>query len=83
MKQLTEHPHTPLTPYGIFDVGGVSGCLAQRGNPNAQAEFAQRMSIIWQKYDCHPLKAMLSPLVQLPIFIGFFSALRSLSAAKV
>eukprot|EP00884_Botryococcus_braunii_P009438 jgi/Botrbrau1/18496/Bobra.0072s0075.1 len=56
---------------------------AARGNPNAQQEFAVRMNAVWAKYDCHPLKSMISPLVQAPIFIGFFSALRSFSTAKV
>jgi hypothetical protein len=59
------------------------GLGLQRGNPNARLEFATRAEAIWSKYDCHPVKSLISPLVQAPIFIGFFSALRSFSAAQV
>ena len=46
-------------------------------------EYQQRLGNLWQKYDCNPFKSMFGILAQAPLFIGFFSALRALSAAKV
>lgn len=46
-------------------------------------EYQQRLGNLWVKYDCNPFKSMLGILAQAPLFIGFFSALRALSAAKV
>jgi len=57
--------------------------ILQRGNPNATMEYQQRLANLWQKYDCNPFKSMLGILAQAPLFIGFFSALRALAAAKV
>lgn len=57
--------------------------VLQRGNPNATTEYQQRLANLWQKYDCNPFKSMLGILAQAPLFIGFFSALRALAAAKV
>ena len=48
-----------------------------------QPEMTQRMADVWRKYDCHPLKSLLPPLAQAPVFIGFFGALRSMAEAKV
>ena len=46
-------------------------------------EYTQRMSALWAKYDCNPLKSMAPIVAQAPIFIGFFGALRSLATAQV
>ena len=46
-------------------------------------EYTQRMSALWEKYDCNPLKSMAPIMAQAPIFIGFFGALRSLATAQV
>lgn len=54
-----------------------------KGNPNATNEYQQRVMAVWQKYDANPMKSMATLLVQAPLFIGFFSALRGLAAAKV
>jgi len=54
-----------------------------RGNANATAEYQQRVMAVWQKYNANPMKSMASLLVQAPLFIGFFSSLRGLAAAKV
>ena len=48
-----------------------------------QPEMTQRMADVWRKYDCHPLKSLLPPIAQAPVFIGFFGALRSMAEAKV
>lgn len=55
----------------------------QRGNQGATAEYQKRMSDVWKKYDANPFTNMLGGLAQAPIFIGFFSAIRALAAAKV
>lgn len=47
------------------------------------AEYQQRLAAVWAKHDCHPLKSMAPLLLQAPLFIGFFSALRSLAGAGV
>ena len=54
-----------------------------RGNPNATAEYQQQVMRVWTKYNANPLKSMATIFVQAPLFIGFFSALRGLAAAKV
>ena len=54
-----------------------------RGNQNATADYQQHVMAVWKKYNCNPLKSMASIFVQAPLFIGFFSALRGLAAAKV
>jgi YidC/Oxa1 family membrane protein insertase len=54
-----------------------------RGNQNATADYQQQVMAVWKKYNCNPLKSMASVFVQAPLFIGFFSALRGLAAAKV
>lgn len=54
-----------------------------RGNPNATADYQQQVMRVWKKYNANPLKSMATIFVQAPLFIGFFSALRGLAAAKV
>ena len=48
-----------------------------------QSEYQQRVAAIYRKHDCNPLKSLASVLVQLPVFVGFFSALRSFADVKV
>ena len=38
---------------------------------------------MWKKYDANPFTNMLGGLAQAPVFIGFFSAIRAMAAAKV
>ena len=57
--------------------------MLQRGNPQAQKQYQIRMAQVWKKHDCNPLKSLAGIGVQIPLFIGFFGALRSLSGAKV
>jgi len=58
-------------------------CVLQRGNESAAAEYKQRLSDVWKKYDANPFTNMLGGLAQAPIFIGFFSAIRAMACAKV
>ena len=55
----------------------------QRGNKSAATEYQQRLSGVWTKYDANPFTNMLGGLAQAPVFIGFFSAIRAMAAAKV
>ena len=54
-----------------------------RGNPNAVSEYQSRVTQVWAKYKANPLKSMVTLFIQAPLFIGFFSALRGMAAAKV
>lgn len=54
-----------------------------RGNPNAMSEYQTRVAAVWAKHKANPLKSVATLLVQMPLFIGFFSALRGMAAAKV
>ena len=55
--------------------GGDMGKLA--------SEYQHRLASVWAKYDCHPIKSLGPLLLQAPLFIGFFSALRSMAEAQV
>lgn len=54
-----------------------------RGNANAVSEYQTRVAAVWSKYNANPLKSIATLLVQAPMFIGFFSALRGMATAKV
>ncbi len=55
----------------------------QRGNAEvAQKEYMERLSQVWAKHNSHPLKSLASLMVQAPVFICFFSALRHMAAAQ-
>lgn len=54
-----------------------------KGNPNAVSEYQQQVMRVWAKYKANPLKSIATMFVQAPLFIGFFSALRAMAAAKV
>ena len=57
--------------------------LLQRGNAEvAQKEYMERLSQVWAKHNSHPLKSLASLMVQAPVFICFFSALRHMAAAQ-
>lgn len=48
-----------------------------------QQEHTARVMAVWKKYKCNPMKSLLGMFVQAPIFIGFFTGLRAMAAAKV
>jgi YidC/Oxa1 family membrane protein insertase len=67
-------------------LGGGGGLTEAAKHPGSQAlvqEYQARLAAVWAKHDCHPVKSLGPLLVQAPLFIGFFSALRSLAAAGV
>ena len=51
--------------------------------PLPQMEHQQRVLGVWRKYDCNPAKSLIGMVVQAPLFIGFFSALRGFATHKV
>lgn len=66
--------------------GGGGGMAEAAKHPASQAlvqEYQTRLAGVWAKYDCHPIKSLGPLFLQAPLFIGFFSALRSLAAAGV
>ena len=55
----------------------------QNKNPKAMEQYQRKLAGIWKKNNCHPVKSILPILVQAPVFIGFFTSLRSMAEAKV
>mmetsp|Transcript_23523 Transcript_23523/g.53663 ORF Transcript_23523/g.53663 Transcript_23523/m.53663 type:complete len:450 (-) Transcript_23523:651-2000(-) len=47
-------------------------------NPVAQKNYQAQIRALFAKYDCNPLKSMVVPLVQMPIFMSMFFGLRKL-----
>ena len=54
-----------------------------RGNPTAVGDYQSQVAAVWSKYNANPLKSVATLIIQAPMFIGFFSALRGMAAAKV
>lgn len=52
-------------------------------NPAVSAAVTMEMQELFRKHNCHPIKSMLSPLVQMPLFISFFLSLRGMSYLPV
>lgn len=51
----------------------------QRSDPGAQPRFQRDAAALMSKYDVHPMRMLLGPLCQAPIFISFFMATRRLA----
>lgn len=49
-----------------------------RTDPEAQSRYQANIAALTAKYDCHPLKALLGPLAQMPVFVSLFLATRRL-----
>ncbi|XP_002169136.2 mitochondrial inner membrane protein OXA1L isoform X1 [Hydra vulgaris] len=47
-------------------------------NPNIRAQASIELQDFFKKHNCNPLKSIISPLVQLPLFISFFIAIRKM-----
>jgi len=52
-------------------------------NPTVSAAVTMELTELFKKHQCHPIKSLISPLVQLPLFISFFFALRGMSYLPV
>lgn len=55
----------------------------QAGNEILAAQVMVELLQLYKKHNCNPFKMMLVPLVQIPVFISFFMALRGMSAVPV
>lgn len=55
----------------------------QSGNSIESARYAQEMMLFMKEKDLNPLKNMLVPLAQAPLFISFFMGLRQMANAPV
>jgi len=51
---------------------------SDQSDTNASTANAKAMQALFQKYDCNPLKAIVAPLAQAPVFMSMFFALRKL-----
>ena len=57
--------------------------LLLQTNPQASTAAQERMAQVWIKYDCNPMKSLVGVMGQAFVFMTFFFALKTLSAAKV
>ena len=55
----------------------------QAGNDLLAAQVSIELMQLYRKHNCHPLKMVIMPLVQLPVFVSFFIALRRMAYAPV
>lgn len=56
---------------------------SKRGDQAAQMIYSQELRKLWQKNDCSPFRTMLLPLVQVPLFMTFFFAIRGMTSLPV
>ncbi|KAJ9122370.1 hypothetical protein QFC22_001792 [Naganishia vaughanmartiniae] len=56
---------------------------SKRGDQAAQMIYSQELRKLWQKNECSPFRTMLLPLVQVPLFMTFFFAIRGMTALPV
>jgi YidC/Oxa1 family membrane protein insertase len=57
----------------------ISLSLNQAGDPDATAIHQRELAELFQKYDCHPVKSLAPMLVQGPLFIMFFLAIKRMA----
>lgn len=55
----------------------------QLGNKILAAQQKAKLMVLYQKHQCNPLKAVILPLMQVPIFISFFIAIRKMATLPV
>eukprot|EP00559_Dactyliosolen_fragilissimus_P005435 CAMPEP_0184867984 /NCGR_PEP_ID=MMETSP0580-20130426/28604_1 /TAXON_ID=1118495 /ORGANISM="Dactyliosolen fragilissimus" /LENGTH=377 /DNA_ID=CAMNT_0027368569 /DNA_START=463 /DNA_END=1596 /DNA_ORIENTATION=+ len=51
---------------------------ADSSDTQLQMQYGMQMKQLFKKYDCNPLKALVVPLVQAPLFMSMFFALRNM-----
>jgi len=56
----------------------IDKMAAEGGNtdPETTLRMQKQMQALFRKYDCNPIKGLILPVVQMPIFIGMFLGLR-------
>ncbi|KAG0231263.1 Mitochondrial inner membrane protein oxa1l [Actinomortierella wolfii] len=58
--------------------------LAKESNDNqALARFSAETQELFKKHDCNPIKSLALPLIQAPVMISFYLALRDMAALPV
>lgn len=53
------------------------------GDSVATGKYSQEIQALFKKNDCHPMKSMGLPLIQMPVMISFFMAIRSMAEVPV
>ena len=56
---------------------------SKRGDKGAQMIYSQELRKLWEKNNCSPFRTMLLPMVQVPLFMTFFFAIRGMTALPV
>ncbi|OBZ81755.1 Mitochondrial inner membrane protein OXA1L [Choanephora cucurbitarum] len=54
-----------------------------QGDALATGKYTQEIQTLFQKNNCHPMKSMGLPLIQMPVMISFFMAIRSMAEVPV
>jgi inner membrane protein COX18 len=54
----------------------------QKNSRISLIQYQERTRYIYQKYDCHPLKSLIVPAIQIPLFMSMTFAIRNLTGAK-
>ena len=55
----------------------------EAGNMQKRTEELVKLSGVYQKHGCNPLMMFAMPMLQIPVFVSFFFALRKMAAAPV
>ena len=55
----------------------------QMGNETFANQYSHKIWSVYQKNNCNPLKAAVLPLIQLPLFLSFFIAIRRMATVPV
>ena len=55
----------------------------QLGNKTLADQCSHKIWNVYQKHNCNPLKMAVMPLIQLPLFLSFFIAIRKMAAVPV
>jgi YidC/Oxa1 family membrane protein insertase len=54
-----------------------------QGDSLATGKYTQEIQTLFKKNECHPMKSMGLPLIQMPIMISFFMAIRGMAEVPV
>ena len=55
----------------------------QMGNKALADQYSHKIWAVYQKHNCNPLKMAVMPLMQVPLFLSFFIAIRRMAAVPV
>jgi YidC/Oxa1 family membrane protein insertase len=56
---------------------------SKRGDKGAQMIYSQELRKLWEINNCSPFRTMLLPMVQVPLFMTFFFAIRGMTSLPV